>query len=72
VGQLFLTLAFSHGAPAKVSVVGLTQIVFALIFGVCLFDHQVNALTLIGTLLVIAPTAWMMTREREKPSTHNA
>src|SRR5699024_1126505 len=65
VGQLFLTLAFSRGAPAKVSVVGLTQIVFALAFGVWLFDHKVNALTLAGTALVIAPTAWLLTRPRD-------
>jgi drug/metabolite transporter (DMT)-like permease len=65
IGQLFLTLAFSRGAPAKVSVVGLTQIVFALAFGVALFDHKVNELTLLGTVLVIAPTAWLLTRKRE-------
>ncbi len=64
VGQMFLTLAFARGAPAKVSVVGLTQIVFTLIFGVVLFDHQVNALTALGTALVIAPTAWLLTRKR--------
>ncbi|MBA4189385.1 MAG: EamA/RhaT family transporter [Planctomycetaceae bacterium] len=62
VGQLFLTLAFSHGAPAKVSVVGLTQIVFGLGFGICLFNHEVNWLTLVGTVLVIAPTAWLLSR----------
>lgn len=60
VGQLFLTLAFSGGAPAKVSVVGLTQIVFTLGFGVWLFDHAVNGATLFGTVLVIAPTAWLL------------
>jgi len=65
VGQLFLTLAFSHGAPAKVSVIGLTQIVFALAFDIWLFDRQVNAATLAGTALVIAPTAWLLTRPRE-------
>jgi drug/metabolite transporter (DMT)-like permease len=62
VGQLFLTLAFAHGAPARVSVVGLTQIVFALIFGICLFNHHVDATTLVGTAFVIAPTAWILTR----------
>jgi drug/metabolite transporter (DMT)-like permease len=65
IGQLFLTLAFSRGAPAKVSVVGLTQIVFALAFGIALFDHKVNELTLLGTVCVIAPTAWLLTRKRE-------
>ena len=61
---MFLTLAFAAGAPAKVSVVGLTQIVFALAFDVCLFGHPVNAITLLGTALVIAPTAWLLTRPR--------
>lgn len=68
VGQLFLTLAFATGAPAKVSVVGLTQIVFALAFDVLLFKHPVNAATLIGTALVIAPTAWLLTRPRLIPA----
>lgn len=64
VGQLFLTLAFATGAPAKVSVVGLTQIVFALVFDVLLFQHPINAITFAGTALVIAPTAWLLTRPR--------
>jgi len=62
VGQIFLTLAFVGGAPAAVSVVGLTQIVFALVFDVWLFGHPVDVLTLLGTALVIAPTAWLLTR----------
>jgi len=64
VGQLFLTLAFSTGAPAKVSVIGLTQIVFALSFDACLFDRTINAITLVGTALVIAPTAWLLVQSR--------
>lgn len=64
IGQIFLTLAFSSGAPAKVSVVGLTQIVFALTFDVWLWDHAVNALTILGTVLVVAPTAWLLTRPK--------
>jgi drug/metabolite transporter (DMT)-like permease len=64
VGQLFLTLAFSRGMPAKVSVVGLTQIVFTLAFDVWLFGNPVNELALVGTALVIAPTAWLLTRGR--------
>ena len=43
VGQLFLTKAFTAGPPAKVSVVGLTQVVFALILDVCLWDHSFSA-----------------------------
>ncbi|MCI0701125.1 MAG: DMT family transporter [Planctomycetia bacterium] len=62
IGQVFLTLAFGRGAPAKVSVVGLMQIVFVLAFSVWLFDRPVDAITIVGTVLVMAPTAWLLTR----------
>ncbi|MBM3983216.1 MAG: DMT family transporter [Planctomycetes bacterium] len=64
VGQVFLTLAFGRGAPAKVSVVGLTQIVFVMGLSVWLFGHEVNATALVGTALVIAPTAWLLSRPK--------
>ena len=64
---MFLTLAFGSGPPAKVSVVGLTQIVFALAFDVVLWGRTVNLVTLIGMAMVIAPTAWLLTRSN-KPS----
>jgi len=62
VGQLFLTRAFADGAPAKVSVVGLTQIVMALAFDYWLWDHPLNRAMLVGIILVIAPTVWLLTR----------
>jgi drug/metabolite transporter (DMT)-like permease len=74
VGQIFLTKAFaSSGAPAKVAVVGLTQIVF--VMGI---DHVIDPRALewdsiAGTVLVVAPTAWLLLRtnaavpEREPP-----
>ena len=65
VGQIFLTLAFGSGAPAKVSVVGLTQIVFALAFDVWLWHRDTDRMALVGTLLVIAPTAWLLTRPQK-------
>lgn len=61
VGQLFLTLAFIAGPATKVSVVGLTQIVFAMILEVLLFDHSFSATKLLGMSLILAPTAWLMT-----------
>ncbi len=64
VGQVFLTLAFGRGAPAKVSVVGLTQIVFVMAMCAWAFDRSVNAVALVGTALVIAPTAWLLTRPK--------
>ncbi|HYH65923.1 MAG TPA: DMT family transporter [Urbifossiella sp.] len=66
VGQLFLTLAFGGGAPAKVSVVGLSQIVMGLAFDAWLWGREVNGVALVGTALVIAPTAWLLVREASR------
>lgn len=62
IGQFFLTLAFTHGEPAKVSVVGLTQIVFALFLDAVVLGHPPDAAKLVGVPLVIGPTAWLMLR----------
>ncbi len=60
IGQLFLTRAFAAGAPAKVSVIGLTQIVFAMLLEGVLWGRIPGAQTLLGTVLVLGPTAWLM------------
>jgi len=60
IGQVFLTLAFGSGSPAKVSVVGLTQIVFVFGYDVAFRDHGVNTVAVVGTVLVLAPTAWLL------------
>jgi drug/metabolite transporter (DMT)-like permease len=62
VGQLFLTLAFTHGDPAKVSVVGLTQIVFTLLLDCLVIGNPLATGKLLGVPLVIGPTAWLMLR----------
>jgi drug/metabolite transporter (DMT)-like permease len=59
-GQLFLTRAFTAGEPAKVSVVGLTQVVFALGLDLLIAGTVFSPTTLAGIGLVLAPTAWMM------------
>jgi drug/metabolite transporter (DMT)-like permease len=64
VGQLFLTKAFAAGPPARVSVVGLTQIVFALAIHTLIWGVTFNGLTLAGIALVIGPTAWVMVARR--------
>jgi drug/metabolite transporter (DMT)-like permease len=64
IGQLFLTMAFTHGDPAKVSVVGLTQIVFTLALDALVLGHPPETSKLIGVPLVIGPTAWLMLRGR--------
>jgi drug/metabolite transporter (DMT)-like permease len=60
VGQLFLTKAFAAGPPAKVAVVGLSQVVFAMVVEVVLLDQAYSPTNLAGMALVMAPTAWLM------------
>jgi drug/metabolite transporter (DMT)-like permease len=67
IGQLFLTKAFAEGPPARVSVVGLTQIGFTMLLEVAFWNRTFNGLTLLGIALVIAPTAWTLLRSRVKP-----
>jgi drug/metabolite transporter (DMT)-like permease len=60
VGQICLTRAFVQGPPTKVAVVNLTQIVFALLLDVWLWDQSFKPGALLGMSLVVAPSAWMM------------
>ena len=60
LGQVCVTRAFTSGQPARVSVVGLTQIVFALGLDFLFLGPSVQSMTLAGIGLVLAPTAWMM------------
>ena len=66
IGQLFLTKAFAAGPPAKVSVVSLTQVVFAMILDVAIWDRQFGVSTLAGMGLVVAPTAWLMASQKHE------
>lgn len=67
-GQLFLTKAFTSGAPARVSVVGLTQVVFSLALESFLLQRRPSPWSLAGIPLVLAPTAWLLLRRRAVPS----
>jgi drug/metabolite transporter (DMT)-like permease len=69
VGQLFLTKAFAAGPPTKISVVNLTQVVFALLLDGMLGNRYFQVQTLAGMALVMIPTAWLMatqTRQEKK------
>jgi drug/metabolite transporter (DMT)-like permease len=59
-GQLFLTWAFAAGEAASVSVVGLTQVVFAMAFDVLLFGYTFGPAALLGVALVVASSAWLI------------
>jgi drug/metabolite transporter (DMT)-like permease len=64
VGQLFLTKAFAAGPPARVSVVALTQVGFAMLFDMVFWNRSFSLLSLAGIALVIAPTAWLLITQR--------
>jgi drug/metabolite transporter (DMT)-like permease len=66
LGQMCLTRAFTTGIPARVCVVGMSQVVFVLCLDT-LFEPTPfpPPLTLAGILLVMAPTAWVMASRTE-------
>jgi drug/metabolite transporter (DMT)-like permease len=60
IGQWFLTKAFAAGPPAKVALVALTQVVFALGIETVVHPSPFSPAKVLGIALVIAPTAWVM------------
>ena len=70
IGQICLTKAYTIGDPSKISVVGLTQIVFALLLDIVVLGHwdQFDPAKLLGIPLVIGPTAWLMLRHQSPPA----
>ncbi len=68
VGQFFLTKAFTSGPPARVSVAGLTQVGFGMAFDALLWGKSFGLSTILGTILVVAPTGWLLWRREEEES----
>jgi drug/metabolite transporter (DMT)-like permease len=62
-GQLSLTAAFASGSPDKLSVVGLTQVGFAMLYDVVIWKYEFDAASLVGITLIVAPTAWLLARD---------
>jgi drug/metabolite transporter (DMT)-like permease len=67
IGQMLLTRAFAAGDPAKVSVVGLSQVVFTLLIDVCFTGQSITTTAAVGTALILAPTAWVMVERKRRP-----
>jgi drug/metabolite transporter (DMT)-like permease len=68
VGQIFLTKAFRGGQATKVSVVGLSQVVMVMLWEGVVGGRSFNVWQLVGTVLVLGPTAYLMIRERRPRS----
>lgn len=68
IGQVFLTLAFRSGSATKVAVVGLSQVVMVMAFEAAAGLNRFDGLELVGTALVLGPTAWLMARARKAPA----
>lgn len=71
VGQLFLTRAFAYGDPARVSVVGLSQVCFAMLLESAWHHRTYSVRSLLGMAMVILPTAWVMWRSRYRRHGHD-
>lgn len=68
LGQIGMTMAFAKGHATRISVVALSQILFGLVVDVWLWHHPLNWVSLVGMVLVIAPTAWILLGETPKES----
>jgi drug/metabolite transporter (DMT)-like permease len=60
VGQIALTRAFALGEPSRVSVVGLSEMLFGAAYDRILWHRSFGWVTLAGMALVAAPTAWLL------------
>ncbi len=66
LGQLFLTKAFAHGKPARVSVVGLSQAAIAALYKWVVIGRTPNTFGCLGMVLIIAATAWVMLSSEDR------
>jgi drug/metabolite transporter (DMT)-like permease len=62
IGQIFLTKAFAAGSAAKVAVVALSQVVMCLVFELGFRLRDFHWLSILGMMLIVGPTAWMLLR----------
>jgi drug/metabolite transporter (DMT)-like permease len=62
VGQIFMTKAFAAGSAAKVAVVALSQVAMCLAFEIGFLDRRFQWLSILGMMLIVGPTAWMLWR----------
>jgi len=66
LGQIALTKAFATGEPSRVSVVGLSELIFGVAYDRLLWDRRFGWVTIAGMILVAAPTAWLLATGRRR------
>ncbi len=71
VGQVCLTKAFTLGDPAKVAVVGLTQVGFGVLIDAVVWQRSFELPTVLGMVLILTPTAWLMLRGGASAEPHD-
>jgi|SRR5579864_530064 len=59
-GQIFMTIAFRSAPPQKLSLIALSQVVFALGFDLGIWHRSIDLLTYAGIMLVLVPVAWLV------------
>lgn len=67
IGQILLTKAFAAAPATKVSIVALSQIVFAMMWDVLLDGESLKLETIVGATLIIAPTVWLILHKKAPP-----
>lgn len=60
LGQLFLTKAFAAGTPARVSVVGLSQVAFAAGYKWLAYGSLPTPMSVLGMIMVVGATLWVI------------
>lgn len=68
IGQLCLTRAYAAGPPGEVSIVGLSQVAFAMAFDVLIWGRAWTGQTLLGFALVLGPSALLTGRATRRSS----
>lgn len=74
LGQIFLTRAFAAAPPARISVVGLSQIAFVVLLKWCVFGaaSHWNSITITGMALIVGATAYVMTQRASAEESHES
>ena len=67
LAQFCMTRAYATGNPTWVSVAGLSEVVFAAVLDVVIWNRVFSLAALVGMLMVVAPTVFLTTRRIRVP-----